>query len=186
MATWFGKYNKNGYAFKNNGLGSSSDHLKYKKETEVFKSVALNAQEYSDEELFNTSQSNVKINETYEVTYTNDYQMLYTLKKGQSHIHYDCNESTYFIDNKTMVFDPNKCYPQTYSTTYGIDNADCSNNYQGMKLVDIDGNPINSTVTKNTVYAEIKSGQVSNIIANDVEKERLDTHIYLYMFPEDC
>lgn len=188
MAVWFGKYNKNGYAFLNNGLGSSSNHLTNKKRQNLFNNFSIDALESGDIHTFNKSQKNVKLDNNYKVIYANGHTLLNNLKGGQSSYFYNCDESVdYFTSSKTTVFNTKKCDAQTYSTLNSINNTDCSNNYQGILLVDSSGNTVNSIVQNNTIYAQIKDVSMNdfNVLFTELVDKR-NSSVYLQDFPNDC
>lgn len=189
MATWFGKYNKNGYANLNNGIGSADDNTSRKKGKIIMRSL-LNSVEYFDDDLANgvtrmnaKNGKNVIVNDEYVVTSSRSYELLTQVKKGQNNIAFDCDDETdeYFaIDNNT-VFNPDVCDPQTYDVSNNMgSNDDCSNNYGGALLVDENGVEIDSTITHNAVYAEVKEGvDVSLNSTYQIERIVLDGKIYL-------
>jgi len=189
MATWFGKYNKNGYANLNNGMGSADDNTSRKKGKIMMRNL-LNSVEYFDDDLANgvtrmnaKNGKNVIVDDEYVVTSGRNYELLTEIKKGQNNIAFDCEEDTddYFVFEKRTVFNPDGCHPQTYDASNNMgSNADCSNNYGGALLVDENGDEIDSTVTNNAVYAEVKEGvDVSLNSTYQIEKVVLDGKIYL-------
>lgn len=186
MATWFGKYNKNGYANLNNGMGSADDNTSRKKGKSMFKTLHTSALYFDDIEnlaLMNAKNGkNVIVDDEYVVTSARSYELLTQVKKGQNNIAFDCGDTDeYFVLDKTTVFNPDVCHPQTYDASNIMgSNADCSNNYGGALLVDENGNEINSNVAHNAVYAEVKEGvDVSLNNTYQIEKVVLDGKIYL-------
>ena len=187
MATWFGKYNKQGYTFTNTNNGTSSDHIRNKKDSTILKNTSVTAVESGDHTSYNASQKNIKVDEDYVVTSTRSYELLYNLKRGQANYHYNCSDSdvNYFIDNKPVLFNPDKCDPQTFIPDLSYNNIECDNEYSGAKLVDDNGNEINSTLATNTLYAEVKNAEPKDLdVSYNVVNERFDTGVYLFSLPE--
>ena len=176
MATWFGKYNKNGYANLNNGFGSSNDNTCRSKTKKIYTSLHKSADYFASDytQMNDKNGNNVIVNDDFVVTQTRSYEMLNDLKRGQSNTAFDCEESDeYFTLYKMDVFDPDVCDPQTYDAYNNTGtNVDCSNNYEGALLVDENGEEINSDISHNAVYAEIKEGE-SNILDDTYETENV-------------
>ena len=188
MATWFGKYNKNGYAKLNNGIGSSNDNTSRKKSKTMFSNLYKSADYFdtvSDYTHMNDKNSNnVIVDDNYIVTNARSYDLLNAVKKGQSHTAYDCEDECedYFVINKKDVFNPDTCIPQTYDVSdNNTTNIDCSNNYGGALLVNKEGVEINSVVVNNAVYAEVKneSTSVELLDTYETEKVMINSKIYL-------
>ena len=187
MATWFGKYNNNGYAKLNNGMGSANDNTSRKKGKSMFNTLHTSALYFDD--IGNVAQMNAKngknvvVDDDLVVTNARSYELLTQVKKGQSNIAFDCEEDTddYFVMDKTTVFTPDVCDPQTYNALNHMgSNVDCSNNYGGALLVDETGSEIDSNVAHNAVYAEVKEGvDVSLNSTYQIENVVLNGKIYL-------
>ena len=188
MATWFGKYNNDGYAVVENGSGSASDHITRKKRKNMFSTVYFQVSELGED--VNQKISDIKVDDDLRLKYASSFDTLYNVKKGQSHVAYDCeDDENYFIAVKTGAFNPDPCFPSTYdlSNNLDYDNADCSNQYQGILLVDENGDPINSTITNNTIYAEIKDVSYSDIPYQwTSERESITPKVYFNIFGDDC
>ena len=188
MATWFGKYNKNGYAKLNNGVGSSNDNTSRKKAKTLFTNLYNSAQYFNSESDYTNMNkkngNNVTVDGDYVITRAHSYELLNSVKKGQSHSVYDCEDECeeYFVITKNDVFNPDTCVRQTYDVSNNtMTNIDCSNNYGGALLVDKEGVEIDSDISHNAVYAEIKTEHTSIDLLDTYETEKviLNSKVYL-------
>ena len=185
MATWFGKYNKQGFVVDSNGIGSSSDNTSQKKATQMFSVVQSQVLNGVD---INNRNKSVRVNGTDGMTYANNHDVLLNMKKGQSYYYQDCSNSEFFSDTYVQTLNPDPCHPQV--VVPGEVNTDISNNYAGMTLME-DCSVVDSSCVIYE-YAEIKTA--TDISLSDTDAEllitepvmRFDTKVYFGDFANDC
>lgn len=188
MSKWFGKYNRSGYTKLNNGTGSSSDRTSCIKQTTMYTNAIGQAQELDWIDV-NRKNKSIIINDDDIVTYAENHETLQDLKHGQNKACFLSGEIEVCGTTQTQVFNPDACNPQTYNTNLqpNYDNTDCDNSYNGILLVDDEGNPIDSTITNNTIYAEIKDTSGNDLdFSWTTQKSLLHEKIYLNSCNLDC
>ena len=131
MATWFGKYNNTGVVSDSNGMGSSSDKTSKKKATTMFSIVKSQINNGLN---VNTRNKSVNVNSNNVMVYANNHETLTEMKRGQSFVEQDCSNNSYFKQTYTQLLNPYPCDPQV--VVPGVENTDCSNNYEGVILMD--------------------------------------------------